>query len=198
LSRSPSSITRCSGLPRRSARPNDCRRGQSQRPSRRHHGAGRLPAWFASRRAGDVTLGRHRLRPWPNACEPSQKRIAIRSSIERRRATGAAPVSIGISINIEPPPLPVYEQPPIPEPGYLWVPGYWAWNDDIDDYYWVPGTWNRRRPVGGQRSLPARVTWETVIATSGPISRAAARAKARATNTRTFFMTVCLHYRRKK
>jgi hypothetical protein len=42
-----------------------------------------------------------------------------------------------------------------------------------------------------QRSLPAHVTWETVIATSGPTSTVAARAKARATNTRTFFMVVC-------
>jgi hypothetical protein len=55
-----------------------------------------------------------------------------------------------------------------------------------------------KHPVGGQRSLPAHVTWETVIATSGPVSRAAARAKARATNTRTFFMAVCLLYRRKR
>ena len=27
-----------------------------------------------------------------------------------------------------------------PTPGYLWVPGYWAWDNDIG-YYWVPGTW---------------------------------------------------------
>ena len=52
-----------------------------------------------------------------------------------------AHAQVSISINIEPPLLPVYGQPPIPEPGYLWVPGYWAWNDEIDDYYWVPGTW---------------------------------------------------------
>jgi hypothetical protein len=52
-----------------------------------------------------------------------------------------AQVGIGISINIEPPPLPVYDQPIIPGPGYLWTPGYWAWNADVDDYYWVPGTW---------------------------------------------------------
>ncbi len=51
-----------------------------------------------------------------------------------------AQVAIGISVDIEPPPLPVYDQPPIPEPGYLWVPGYWAWDDDTG-YYWVPGTW---------------------------------------------------------
>jgi WXXGXW repeat (2 copies) len=43
--------------------------------------------------------------------------------------------------NIPPPPLPVYDQPPIPGPGYLWTPGYWDWSDDADDYYWVPGTW---------------------------------------------------------
>jgi hypothetical protein len=36
--------------------------------------------------------------------------------------------------------LPVYDQPPIPEPGYIWTPGYWAWDDD-SGYYWVPGTW---------------------------------------------------------
>jgi hypothetical protein len=40
-----------------------------------------------------------------------------------------------------PPPLPVYDQPPIPGPGYVWTPGYWGWSDDSDDYYWVPGTW---------------------------------------------------------
>jgi hypothetical protein len=50
-----------------------------------------------------------------------------------------ADVSVGISVGIAPPPLPVYEQPAIPAPGYIWVPGYWAWGGD--DYYWVPGTW---------------------------------------------------------
>jgi hypothetical protein len=48
-------------------------------------------------------------------------------------------VDVGVSINIAPPELPVYEQPPVPGPGYLWTPGYWAWGDS--DYYWVPGTW---------------------------------------------------------
>ena len=51
----------------------------------------------------------------------------------------AAGVFIGVSVNFAPPPLPVYVQPPCPQPGYLWVPGYWAWNDGA--YYWVPGTW---------------------------------------------------------
>jgi hypothetical protein len=54
-------------------------------------------------------------------------------------ALASAGVFIGVSVNFAPPPLPVYVQPPCPEPGYLWVPGYWAWDDG--DYYWVPGTW---------------------------------------------------------
>ena len=45
-----------------------------------------------------------------------------------------------ISVDVPPPPLPVYEQPTIPGPGFIWVPGYWAWSDDFG-YYWVPGTW---------------------------------------------------------
>src|SRR4029077_7188897 len=48
--------------------------------------------------------------------------------------------NIGIAVDIAPPPLPVYDQPPIPAPGYIWTPGYWAWDDD-SGYYWVPGTW---------------------------------------------------------
>jgi len=54
-------------------------------------------------------------------------------------ASARAQVSIGISVRIGPPPLPVYEQPFCPGPNYIWVPGYWAW--DGYDYYWVPGTW---------------------------------------------------------
>jgi hypothetical protein len=49
-------------------------------------------------------------------------------------------VAIGISVDVAPPPLPVYDQPPIPDTGYIWTPGYWAW-DDATGYYWVPGTW---------------------------------------------------------
>jgi hypothetical protein len=63
-------------------------------------------------------------------------------------AISSAGVFIGVSVNIAPPPLPVYVQPPCPEPGYLWVPGYWAWNDDDDAYYWVPGTWVLPPQVG--------------------------------------------------
>src|SRR6185437_11910163 len=58
-----------------------------------------------------------------------------------------AQAAIDISINIAPPPLPVYEQPPLPGPGYMWSPGYWAY-DPADGYYWVPGTWVEPPEVG--------------------------------------------------
>jgi hypothetical protein len=42
--------------------------------------------------------------------------------------------------------LPDYEQPPCPEDGYLWTPGYW--NYGAVGYYWVPGTWVQPPSVG--------------------------------------------------
>jgi hypothetical protein len=59
-------------------------------------------------------------------------------------AVVAAPVKstaqiVGVNITIAPPELPVYEQPAIPAPGYIWSPGYWAYGSD--GYFWVPGTW---------------------------------------------------------
>ena len=49
--------------------------------------------------------------------------------------------------NASPPPeLPVYEQPPIPEPGYIWTPGYWGGGPS--GYFWVPGTWVQPPSVG--------------------------------------------------
>ncbi len=48
---------------------------------------------------------------------------------------------ISIRVAIGPPALPYYDQPICPGDGYLWTPGYWAYDDSIADYYWVPGTW---------------------------------------------------------
>ena len=46
-----------------------------------------------------------------------------------------------IIVSFAPPALPVYEQPLLPGEGYIWTPGYWAWDNEFDGYYWVPGTW---------------------------------------------------------
>ena len=63
-------------------------------------------------------------------------------------------VAVGVSVNFAPPELPVYEQPICPGEGYIWTPGYWAWDDEDGDYYWVPGTWVLA-PEPGFRGLPA-------------------------------------------
>jgi hypothetical protein len=55
---------------------------------------------------------------------------------------------VAVLITIAPPPLPVYVQPPCPAEGYIWIPGYWAYDYDYDDYYWVPGTWVLAPEVG--------------------------------------------------
>lgn len=64
---------------------------------------------------------------------------------------GSAPAQIGVSINIgaPPPPLPYFAQPVLPGPGYIWTPGYWAWDVGCHCYYWVPGMW----------VLPPRIGW---------------------------------------
>ena len=50
-----------------------------------------------------------------------------------------AEAALFVSVAVGPPALPVYTPPPVPGPGYMWAPGYWAWGGG--GYYWVPGTW---------------------------------------------------------
>jgi hypothetical protein len=55
-------------------------------------------------------------------------------------------LSIGVSIHVAPPILPVYVQPPCPTDGYLWTPGYWSYGPE--GYFWVPGVWVAPPRVG--------------------------------------------------
>ena len=67
--------------------------------------------------------------------------VPVLLSLGAAAGPSAAFGQVGISVNITfaPPALPVYVQPPLPELGYIWTPGYWAYGPD--GYYWVPGTW---------------------------------------------------------
>lgn len=59
----------------------------------------------------------------------------------------AAPgVGVEVQATEPPPPLPDYTQPPCPQDGWLWTPGYWAYA--AGGYYWVPGTWVAPPAVG--------------------------------------------------
>ena len=57
----------------------------------------------------------------------------------------ASYAEVDFAVNIAPPVLPVVEQPPCPVAGYIWTPGYWAYEND---YYWVPGVWVPPPSVG--------------------------------------------------
>ena len=72
-------------------------------------------------------------------------------------ALSPAQISVGLSIQVGPPALPVYPQPVCPAPGYLWTPGYWAYGPD--GYYWVPGTWVAA-PTPGFLWTPGYWGWE--------------------------------------
>jgi len=60
-----------------------------------------------------------------------------------RDATNLAIMDAGSSGTVStaqtPPPLPPEEQATLPEPGYLWTPGYWYWREQR--YFWIPGAW---------------------------------------------------------
>ncbi len=52
------------------------------------------------------------------------------------------------------PPKPIEEVPPAekPEGDYTWIPGYWAWDHDRDNFIWVTGAW--RIPPPGTTWMP--------------------------------------------
>jgi hypothetical protein len=76
----------------------------------------------------------------------STRSLLLLTSLLVLSAVSAAQVGVSVLVNLAPPELPVYEQPICPGEGYIWTPGYWAW--DGDDYYWVPGTWVEPPAVG--------------------------------------------------
>jgi hypothetical protein len=65
----------------------------------------------------------------------------------------AGPVYMGVDIG-NPPPPPLVEVVPAPRVGYVWAPGYWAW--DGHRHVWVAGRWVSGRP--GYVYVPAG--WE--------------------------------------
>ena len=50
-----------------------------------------------------------------------------------------ARAGVVFSVNVAPPPIAVYDQPPAPGDGYIWTPGYYQYGDH--GYYWVSGQW---------------------------------------------------------
>ena len=66
--------------------------------------------------------------------------LALAAALSTIPAVSHAGVFVSVRFGA-PPVLPVYVQPVCPAPGYIWTPGYWAWNDAAGSYFWVPGAW---------------------------------------------------------
>lgn len=54
-----------------------------------------------------------------------------------------ARVDVSVVIGV-PPPVPMVEVVPLVRPGYVWLPGYWAWHRDR--HIWLRGHWVVERP----------------------------------------------------
>lgn len=89
---------------------------------------------------------------------PALAAVLILSALGLYAPPSQAQLFVGVQVRIGPPPLPVYVQPPLPGPDYIWTPGYWAWDADAGDYYWVPGTWVRA-PRPGYLWTPGYWGW---------------------------------------
>ena len=72
--------------------------------------------------------------------------MAAAFAVASTAGTALAQINVNISLA---PPAPQFETMPATAPGYVWAPGYWAWNNDR--YLWVRG-----------RSIPHRAgyRWE--------------------------------------
>ena len=70
-----------------------------------------------------------------------------------------ASLSIAIAVSFGPPAIPYYNQPPCPDPNWIWEPGYWSWDPVADAYYWVPGTWVQP-PEYGLYWTPGYWAWD--------------------------------------
>ncbi len=76
----------------------------------------------------------------------------------------AEPVQLDVedplTISQEPPP-PVEEIAPetqAEDSKAVWIPGYWSWDDEQEDFIWISGVW--RNPPQGREWIPGR--WESV------------------------------------
>ncbi len=85
-----------------------------------------------------------------------------RSPIIRRRRPAAEPAPAVASADVQASEVPaaaagVLDQPPCPEEGYIWTPGYW--NYGYSGYFWVPGT--SGGPAAGWIPVDPRLTGDS-------------------------------------
>lgn len=75
--------------------------------------------------------------------------VLARGPIHEAFAQPSVQGSVEILVAPKQPPDPILETPPDVKPegeNVIWIPGYWAWNDDRQDFIWVSGVWRESPP----------------------------------------------------
>jgi hypothetical protein len=91
-----------------------------------------------------------------------KRMILVLCTIAMLSTPAFARVNVHIGVDTPPPPARV-EVAPEPRPGYVWAPGYWAWDGgrhawregrwigERRGYHWVPDRWTEYRGPRGPR-----------------------------------------------
>jgi hypothetical protein len=79
---------------------------------------------------------------WDPQPAPKGVQVMARGPVHEAFASAATPAAPTNPVPKEPP-KPIDEMPPAekPEGNAIWIGGYWAWEDDKNDFLWVSGTW---------------------------------------------------------
>src|SRR5262245_44961727 len=81
-----------------------------------------------------------------SADEEAQQGVEVQARGQVHEAyaeAGAATAEPGVVVTKEPP-EPIEEQPPEEKPegdNVVWIPGYWAWDEEGEDFLWISGFW---------------------------------------------------------
>src|SRR4051812_27459977 len=95
--------------------------------------------------------------------EPQQEGVEVQARGQVHEAyaeAGAATAEPGVVVTKEPPEA-IEEQPPEEKPegdNVVWIPGYWGWDEEAEDFLWVSGFWRAVPP--GRAWVPGH--WDKV------------------------------------
>lgn len=102
------------------------------------------------------------INPPPTATDPAQApatpqgvEVMTRGPVHEAFAEPVVRAPRATPVVATPPPAPIEELPPDQkpaDPSAVWIPGYWAWDNDSTNYIWVSGVW--RVPPPGMQWTP--------------------------------------------
>jgi len=87
--------------------------------------------------------------PMPAAELPAGSELLTRGPVHEAFAKPVSTDPQAPLVIYQAPPAPVQEMPPVEKPdgaNIVWVPGYWAWDTDRNDFIWVSGCWRNAPP----------------------------------------------------